>query len=49
VTHALNDDLVSHNPIEDEIGIGKHNDPSKASFANPRPECGWDAMSSMMA
>ena len=35
MAYALNHDLVRHDLVKDEIGIGKHSDPSKAALANP--------------
>ena len=37
MAYALNHDLVRHDLVKDEMGIGKHSDPSKAALANPAP------------
>jgi hypothetical protein len=37
VTDALNNHFVRQDLVEDEIGIGKHSDPSKAALADPAP------------
>ena len=35
MTYALNHDFVGQDLVKDEIGIGKHSNPSKAALADP--------------